>query len=44
MLDAARAADFPVELLTAVQQVFRRASAAGHGTDDMAAARFAFPR
>ena len=43
MLDAADDAGFPSELLSTVRELFRRASAAGHGDEDMAAVRFAFP-
>lgn len=43
MLDAADSIEFPGELLSAVRTMFQRASAAGHGDEDMAAVRFAFP-
>ena len=43
MLDAARGAAFPTPLLDAVHGLFAEASAAGHGADDMAAVRTAFP-
>lgn len=43
MLDAAGSCGFPDELIAAVREMFRRASAEGHGADDMAAVRFAFP-
>lgn len=35
--------DFPTVLLDAVRELFARASAAGHGDDDMAAVRTVFP-
>jgi 3-hydroxyisobutyrate dehydrogenase len=35
--------DFPTQLLDAVRELFSRASAAGHGDDDMAAVRTVFP-
>jgi 3-hydroxyisobutyrate dehydrogenase len=44
MLEAAEAADFPVELLDAVLGLFDRASERGHGGDDLAAVRTAFDR
>ncbi len=43
MIDAARSVEFPDGLLAAVHQAFVRASAEGHGEQDMAAVRFAFP-
>lgn len=43
MVDAARGADFPVGLLSALLEQFDRASEQGHGEDDMAAVRTAFP-
>jgi 3-hydroxyisobutyrate dehydrogenase len=43
MLEAADSVDFPRELLATVQAQFDRASKAGHGGDDMAAVRAAFP-
>jgi 3-hydroxyisobutyrate dehydrogenase len=42
MMDAADRAGFPPELLRSVQEAFSRASAAGHGADDIAAVRTAF--
>ncbi|MGH8860454.1 MAG: NAD(P)-dependent oxidoreductase [Jatrophihabitantaceae bacterium] len=43
MIDAASSAGFPTGLLEAVRSLFRKASASGHGDDDMAAVRAAFP-
>jgi 3-hydroxyisobutyrate dehydrogenase len=43
MVEAARAHAFPTGLLEAVRELFEQASAAGHGADDMAAVRVAFP-
>jgi 3-hydroxyisobutyrate dehydrogenase len=43
MIDAAESAQFPTDLLATVRILFARASAAGHGEEDMAAVRFAFP-
>lgn len=43
MTDAARQAQFPTDLLDAIHSLFERASAGGHGDEDMAAVRFAFP-
>ena len=43
MVDAAEGADFPAELLRTVRGLFETASVAGHGDDDMAAVRAAFP-
>lgn len=43
MVDAASSVQFPDELLAAVRALFARASEAGHGDEDMAAVRFAFP-
>lgn len=43
MIDAARGARFPVELLAALRAPFERVSAAGHGEEDMSAVRLAFP-
>jgi len=43
MIDAAEGADFPSDLLRSVRGLFETASAAGHGADDMAAVRTAFP-
>ena len=42
MVDAARGAGFPDDLLTTVLALFDRASQAGHGADDMAAVKAAF--
>jgi 3-hydroxyisobutyrate dehydrogenase len=42
MREAGADVGFPTELLDAVHEVFARASRAGHGGDDMAAARTAF--
>jgi 3-hydroxyisobutyrate dehydrogenase len=44
MIDAARGTDFPTGLLEAVLATFDDAAAQGHGGDDMAAVRTAFPR
>jgi 3-hydroxyisobutyrate dehydrogenase len=43
MVTAADGVDFPAELIETVRAVFERASAQGHGEEDMAAVRFAFP-
>ena len=43
MIDAAEGADFPSDLLRSVRGLFEAASAGGHGADDMAAVRTAFP-
>jgi 3-hydroxyisobutyrate dehydrogenase len=43
MIEAAAGAAFPTELLDAALGAFDRASEAGHGADDMAAVRTAFP-
>ena len=43
MIDAAEGADFPSDLLRSVRGLFETASVAGHGADDMAAVRTAFP-
>ncbi len=43
MVAAASDAGFPTVLLDAVLELFARASAAGHGADDMAAVRTSFP-
>jgi len=43
MIDAAEGADFPSDLLRSVRGLFEAASADGHGADDMAAVRTAFP-
>ena len=43
MIDAAEGADFPSDLLRSVRRLFETASAEGHGADDMAAVRTAFP-
>jgi 3-hydroxyisobutyrate dehydrogenase len=43
MVEATRAHTFPTGLLEAVRELFEQASAAGHGADDMAAVRVAFP-
>jgi len=43
MVSAGDDVSFPTELLVAVRALFERASAEGHGGDDMAAVRFAFP-
>lgn len=43
MLAAAQSSGFPTELLEAVRGRFDRASELGHGSDDMAAVRSAFP-
>lgn len=43
MVEAAGSVGFPADLLEAVRAVFQRASDAGHGGEDMAAVRFAFP-
>ncbi len=43
MIDAAEGADFPSDLLRSVRELFETASAQGHGADDMAAVRTAFP-
>jgi 3-hydroxyisobutyrate dehydrogenase len=43
MIDAAKNAGFPTDLLEATRHLFARASEQGHGADDMAAVRFAFP-
>ncbi len=42
MIDAARAAGYPDDLLTALLAVYDRASERGHGGDDMAAVRAGF--
>ena len=42
MLEAAGSAGFPDDLIATVRGLFERASARGHGEDDMAAVRFAF--
>lgn len=42
MLEAARDAGFPTDLLSAVHDLFARASAQGHGGADMGAVRYAF--
>jgi 3-hydroxyisobutyrate dehydrogenase len=42
MEDAARRAHFPDELFAAVRDLFERASAEGHGKEDIAAVRFVF--
>lgn len=43
MLDAVAGSEFPAELIAAVRARFQQAAAAGHGADDMAAVRTAFP-
>lgn len=43
MVEAAAARGFPTELLHAVHELFAEASGLGHGDDDMAAVRTAFP-
>ncbi len=43
MIDAAEDADFPSDLLRTVRGLFETASVEGHGADDMAAVRTAFP-
>ncbi|MEP6816910.1 MAG: NAD-binding protein [Marmoricola sp.] len=43
MVEAARGAAFPVDLLSAVLTRFDQAAELGHGADDMAAVRSAFP-
>ncbi|HET7740193.1 MAG TPA: NAD(P)-dependent oxidoreductase [Mycobacterium sp.] len=43
MVTAANGVDFPAELIETVRAVFERASAQGHGEEDMAAVRYAFP-
>ena len=42
MVDAAGSVGFPADLLSAVRGVFQRASDEGHGSEDMAAVRYAF--
>lgn len=42
MVDAARGADFPDDLLATLLALFDRASEAGHGAEDMAAVKAAF--
>ena len=44
MIEAATDASFPVDLLSTLLAVYDRASAQGHGEDDMAAVRAAFDR
>lgn len=43
MTDAASSVQFPDELIAAVRDMFVRSSEAGHGDEDIAAVRFAFP-
>jgi 3-hydroxyisobutyrate dehydrogenase len=43
MVEAARGADFPVDVLSAVLARYDQAADQGHGGDDMAAVRSAFP-
>jgi 3-hydroxyisobutyrate dehydrogenase len=43
MVSAADGVDFPAELIETVRAVFERASAQGHGDEDMAAVRYSFP-
>jgi 3-hydroxyisobutyrate dehydrogenase len=42
MIDAAHGVNFPTALLEVVHSLFERASAGGHGADDMASVRTAF--
>jgi 3-hydroxyisobutyrate dehydrogenase len=44
MVDIASTTQFPDELIAAVRELFARASDAGHGAEDIAAVRFAFPQ
>lgn len=43
MLDAVAGSAFPADLITAVRARFQQVAADGHGADDMAAVRIAFP-